>query len=231
MSVAPHDVLIQKIRSFTPRQPGSVGMGLDDFKDVPLTEDLLRAILDCLKSADKIDRRFGLFACEGVLTRRGLNALGPELRETLLGQLPASQGDEDPSNREQSIRLLIELRDLFPGYRDLMLRHLKASDSFVKLYALSVYETFLTKKDVPILLNLQWDEYYMEEGMGSPVHRYVVRNKALEVIEKLCGRHFRTNELFVTLDSGHMAYWRDWEPFLQWWQRRTKRWWMQRWRS
>ena len=106
---------------------------------------------------------------------------------------------------------MIRLRENFPGYRSMMLRCLKDPDPDVSTNALAAYETFLTEKDIPLLLEFQRDDYMSETSMNSPLI-YAIRNQALAIIEQLLwadisearecqGYRGRTHRLLVGLET------------------------------
>jgi hypothetical protein len=111
---------------------------------------------------------------------------------------------------------MIRLADNFSDYRSMMLRCLNDQNSTIRAEALAAYETFLTKKDIPLLLQFQDDKFMSETSMGGPLI-YPIRNQALVIIEKLCGHLFLKHEKVQVLEGGGNVSWYDWKPFLDWW--------------
>lgn len=123
-----------------------------------------------------------------------------------------------------AVPLFVALRNEFADYRERMLDCLKDPSPEVRFQALTVFQTFLSRKDISSLLHFQHDNYLAETEMGSPLV-YALRNQALAVIESLCGKEFRKTEKVVMLVSEErIAYCWDWQPFLNWWKKEGSKW-------
>jgi len=104
-----------------------------------------------------------------------------------------------------------------------MLEMLNDPEPTVRWEVLKAYQMFMKREDIPLLLDFQKDDYMSETEMGSPLI-YPIRNQALTVIEALCQRQFAKTEKVEMSEAGLMVYWWDWQPFLDWWNKRRSKW-------
>jgi hypothetical protein len=179
---------------------------------MPLTNDVVADIMECLRDRDVFELKIGLFFAEGVLDSRPPQ----QLLLLLVDKLPKWITHENDDVREAALPIFVRLGENFRDYRTMMLARLADSVPMVRSLALGAYRTFLTRKDIPLLLRFQHDEYMSETSMGSPLI-YPIRNQALAVIEALCGKTFTKHEEVRILEDNHTVYWWDWHPFLAWW--------------
>jgi hypothetical protein len=163
--------------------------------------------------------KWGLWFANGILDSNPPQ----EFLKWLIPNLPGLLTHENWDIRNGTLKVFIRLRDNFKDYRQLMLKMLKDTEPTVRWEALKEYRTYLTQEDIPALLDLQNDRYMTETEMGSPLV-YAIRNDALTIIETLCGKPFRKSEKVEPGDGGRMVYWWDWEPFLDWWEKRQSKW-------
>ena len=208
--------LLERVRPF---KGDSVGIGIEHIAKMPLSSEAVADIFECLRSENVSDLSWGLWFAQGVLDSNPPQ----ELLRFLVRQLPKWIAHHQEALREHALPLLIRLRENFPGYRSMMLRCLKDPDPDVRTNALAAYETFLTEKDIPLLLEFEQDDYMSETSMNSPLI-YAIRNQALAIIERLCGQKFPKHENVKAIEDGHTVYWWDWRPFLDWWEKQRRKW-------
>lgn len=213
---SPSDRLVKKVKFY---QSSPVGYSIEDIGKIPITTELVKDIFECLRSSDVSELKSGLWFAQGVLDSNPPK----ELLFFLVAELPKWMTSQDDNVRWRALSLLIRLRENFPNYRSLMIKCLQDVDPEVRIDALAAYSTFLTDKDIPILLEFQRDDYMSETSMNSPLV-YLIRNQALEIIEQLCGQKFPKHENVKLLEIGQSVYWWDWKPFLDWWDSRQSKW-------
>ena len=205
------DRLLRRVR---PYLTSPLGPSIEDVAEMPLTAEAVADISECLRSSDISELKWGLWFAEGVLDSNPPR----DLLCFLVAELPKWMKQENDDVRERALPLLIRLRDNFRDYRSLMLECLRDPSPDVRADALAAYATFLAAKDIPILMQFQQDDYMSETSMNSPLV-YVIRNQALEIIERLCGQELPRHENVKALEDGHTVHWWDWQPFLDWWAR------------
>jgi len=210
------DRLIQRTRPF---QGDAIGIALEDIAKIPVVADVVADIFECLRSPDVSELKWGLWFAQGVIDSNPPK----ELLRFLVAELPKWMRHQNDDVRERALSLLIRLRENFPNYRSMMLECLKDSASGVRAETLAAYPTFLTAKDIPALMEFQHDDYMSETSMNSPLV-YLIRNQALEIIERLCGQKFPKHENVKLLEDGHTVYWWDWKPILDWCNKRQSKW-------
>jgi len=128
---------------------------------------------------------------------------------------------DDDFVRSSAVPLFARLRDHFPNYRERMLTLLADCNSISRERVLYAADTFLKRDEVQPLLSFQNDTVISETvGMGGP-WRYILRDEALRLIEKMLGQSFRTQECTEAKDN-RVIFWWDWTPFLEWWAKRKR---------
>jgi hypothetical protein len=202
--------LLWRINQAAPNAPGIIS----GIARVPLTDEVIGEIKECLLSSEVSEVKWGISFASGILV------LNPprEFLQWLLPMVPKWLTHADWEIRERGLEIFIRLRDNYKNYRELMLNMIKDPDASVRGLALRQNRTFLTKEDIPVLLEFQNDDYMTETEMGSPLI-YALRNEALAAIEDLCGRQFRKSEKVKTVEGSLMVYWWDWQPVLEWWDK------------
>jgi hypothetical protein len=208
------DRLIERVRPF---KGDSSGIAIEHIAKMPLTPTVVADILECVRNNDITELGWGLWFAQGILDSQPPR----ELLKFIVAELPKWIRHEATSIREGALPLLIRLRENFPNYRAVMLECLKDTDPEVRIDALAAYSTFLTNKDIQALLDFQRDDYMSETSMNSPLV-FLIRNQALEIIERLCGQKLPKHENVKMLEDGHTVYWWDWKPFLDWWKKSQK---------
>jgi hypothetical protein len=138
-------------------------------------------------------------------------------------KIPVWLKHRDGVVRERALDIFMRLRDNYKIYKEVMVGMLRDVNPVVRWRALREYKTFLTREDIPVLLDFQSDRYMTESSMGSPMI-YAIRNDALEAIEDLCGKRFSKSEKVEPSEAEQLVYWWDWQPFLDWWNGQQRGW-------
>lgn len=200
-------------------QVDPVGISAADIARVPLTAEVIEDIEECLANPDVAELKWGLWFANGLLDSKPPQ----EFLTRLLSRVQDWLKHRDWDVRERALDIFVRLRTNNNSYREVMLEMLGDSEATVRWHALREYRTFLTEEDIPVLLNFQNDDYMTETEMGSPLV-YAIRNDALAAIETLCGKTFTKSEKVEPGEAGRMVYWWDWQPFLDWWNKRQSKW-------
>lgn len=197
----------------------SIGISANDIARIPLTNEMIGEVEECLSNSDVAELKWGLWFANGMLDSNPPE----EFLKRLLLRVPIWLKHEEWDVRNRALELFVRLRTNYKGYRETMLKMLQDPETAVRWEVLKAYRTFLTPKDIPLLLSFQNDEYMTETEMGSPLV-YAIRNDALAAIEDLCGRKFKKTEKVKPVEGTLMVYWWDWQPFLDWWGKRQSKW-------
>jgi hypothetical protein len=195
-------------------------VGVDDIATLECDQAVAEDILLCVYSTDVLEIVWGLWF---VLGLAGVGKLNDELANIVARQLPSiiGLGSADSSNagaRECALELGVALRNRLPKYRELMLESLSDPVVGIRHVALQNCTTFLEKNELEPLLIFKDDPYIMETSMSGPLV-YSLRDLALSKIESIVGKHFETSRRSQVLDDGAIVSWRDWAPFLRWWEK------------
>jgi hypothetical protein len=199
------------------------GVSLDAIGKIEVTNQVRVDILTCLYSIEPSDVWWGVWFCAGLIMVRKLD---DKLRQGLMKRLPVLLQCDEAHMRAESVHLLVALHSEFPDYRNWMLRALQDSSWTVRQNALLNCESFLRPKEIEPLLIFAKDPEAVEASMSGP-WVYVLRDEALVRIELRVGRKFEHRRLSEILENRKTVYWWDWTPFLNWWNARKKRRWLQ----
>jgi hypothetical protein len=202
------------------KDPSSCGISYEETANIQVDEQVRADILSCLYDVNPSEVRWGLWFCESLLMA---GKLDDHIENALIQQIPSLLKSEDPKLRGEVVRVVVKLRGQLPEYRDWMLQCLRDSYSSVRNHALLNSQTFLKPKEIEPLLAFEKDDYLTETSMGSPLV-YLLRNEALDRIEKSLGKTFQRQQLSEVVKGGETAYWRDWKPFLDWRNNHWGRW-------
>jgi hypothetical protein len=196
----------------------AVGPSIQDVGKIPVTSELIEDLVAALQSPRSADRNVALFFCEGLLDH---NMGDPEFVRAVVPPVETLIMSDDDFVRSSAVPVYARLRDYFPGYRERMLTLLADCNSLSRERVLYAAGTFLKRDEVQPLLSFQNDTVISETGgMGGP-WRYILRDEALRLIEKMLGQSFRTQECTEARDN-QVIFWWDWTPFLQWWAARKR---------
>jgi hypothetical protein len=117
--------------------------------------------------------------------------------------------------RASAIRSFVAFRHSFKDYAATMRGYLDSTDSMIRWEALAAVPTYLSATELDALLPFRHDLEMSETGgMGGPF-RYILRDFALEVAERVSGRQFSGGDCFERRE-GSTVSWRSWSPFIQW---------------
>ena len=86
----------------------------------------------------------------------------------------------------------------------------------VRTTALGLAGIYLKPIEYSHLVKFRSDRAFSEIGMGGPL-RYLVRDYALEVLERLTGCPKADGDCFEDTSEGRISY-RSWSPFLTWFE-------------
>jgi hypothetical protein len=206
----------QDLIRITKKEPDALGISLEAAGKIPLDDAARNSILKCLFDTDPDEIGWGLWFCQGLLAA---GRLDPIITDTLIQHL----ADLVESN-DYRIRKSTRLRNRVPQYNDWMRRFLRDPYHHVRCIALLNCKKFLPKGEVAPLLNFRTDPHYEEISMMGPLV-YSLRDEALRQIEQILGRTFDISRLSETIEGGDVVGWRDWSPFMNWWNSPWRRFW------
>lgn len=208
--------LIERVKRL---QQDPFGVSCEDIARLPLDDGMISDILECLSDPEDVpELKWGLWFTLGILKSNPPQSF----LKWLVPRIPTWLKHCDGGVREAALDIFVPLRKNYKNYEKLMIGLLRDPNPVVRGRALRESKTFLTRKDVPMLLHFQNDKYMTETKMGSPL-LYAIRNDALAAIETLCGKQFTKGEKVEPCETDDMVYWWDWQPFLDWWNERQNR--------
>ena len=191
------------------------GIGADDILRVPVSPELVRDLLDCLRSDDELDLIFGLFFAEHLRDRADFANLAEPSIPDLAAAIRSALTHPSSRVRPAAVDALVAFRTSYDDYATVMRDQLAADDSQTRRAALAAGPTYLAAQDLGVLLPFRNDSEVSETGgMGGPL-RYTTRDLALEVAERIAGREFPAGDCFERLD-GSLVSWRSWSAFTGW---------------
>lgn len=214
----------ERLFAHIPARRVGAGISEQDIARVQVVPELVGQIIDCLESDDQTDVGFGLWFAEKLQLRPEFVAMvEPELSR-LLPVIGDRISDESPQVRESAMGAFVAFRQYFPDYTTKMRELLRSSDPIVRSMALYAAPTFLSAKQLEVLLPFRDDPVFGETGgMGGPL-RYYYRDSALEIAERIAGLKFNCGDCFEQRDGVRIS-WRSWSAFTNWLESR-KGWWL-----
>jgi hypothetical protein len=99
-------------------------------------------------------------------------------------------------------------------YKELSTSLLKHADAQVRQVALRYSPVFLPPSEYNRLLDFQRDPYVSEIAMSGPC-RFILRDRALEILAGLTGFTVTKDDCFESSPEGPVYYY-SWSPFLNW---------------
>lgn len=198
------------------------GVALADISHIPLDDGLKEDILACLSNAEWAENVWGLFFCHGFIAGGRALELGTEIARMLIEETPKWIGHVEAKLRLQALPLFISYRSSIAGFENRMSALLTDQDSEIRALALQNADTFISSSDLEKLFPFQADACVMEDPTGNR-RVYILRNMALQAVERILDRRFVSGERSEIVD-GNLTFWRDWNPFLQWWAAPWRRW-------
>jgi hypothetical protein len=201
---------------------GTHGIADQDVARVQVVPELVEEILDCLRSDDKTDVVFGLYFAERLKPRPDFAAAVTLSLSTLTSMIRGLLTHSDRQVRADAVRAFVAFRKGYDDYATKMREFLRSPDPQTRREALRAAPTFLSSKQLDILLPFRDDPEFGETGgMGGP-QRYDIRDFALEIAEHIAGRKFDSGDCLERRDGTEIS-WRSWNEFTQWLEGK-KRW-------
>lgn len=198
----------------------AIGISVEATGKIEVAEQVKADILTCLYDTDHAEVGWGLWFCKCLLKAGKLDR---SVADAIVQRLPSLIKSDDQKIRAETVEVLVLVRDRVPEYRNWMLQCMRDKNPTVRWDALLNSQTFLKPKEIEPLLAFKDDDYLTETSMGSPLV-YILRNEALDRMEKSLGKTFERRQLSEVVEGGETALWWDWKPFLDWWEKRQNRW-------
>lgn len=174
---------------------------------------LFDEILASIQDGDPEKRRIGLLFAES-LVRPG--CAEPERIALLVEAAREIAGDPDDINSGEAAAVLCLLVEGGEDLRATMLQILRGPDPKGRMAALSRFDLYGRADDLDTLAAFEHDNHLREARPGSRVMCYVLRDMALEAIERATGHSFPPQKKNQVMADGRIATWRDWEPYHVW---------------
>ena len=201
------------------------GMVLENISKIALNDTIQENLLNCIQSTNQLDISDGLYFLMGLLQKSKLGSFGDDFIETLIERIPILiTVNQSVQVRTHALQFYVWLKDNYPDYRETMIEFLRSDDLTQKKCALNNYETFYKPEEIEPLLIFENDQYVAELSMCGPLE-YQLRNLALDKISKVLNKNFMINEIKEKhFDWGNVyVSWYDWSPFLEWYQKKSKK--------
>ena len=191
------------------------GIGANDILRIPASPDLVSDLLDCLRSDDELDLIFALMFAEHLRTRPDFCRLAEPSLPVLAAGIRSALAHSIPRVRASAIRAFVAYRSCFGDYSTVIRSFLSDTDSQIRSEALVAAPTFLATSELAVLLPFRDDPEASETGgMGGPL-RYLTRDLALSIAERIAGQQFSAGDCFERVDGSSVS-WRSWSTFTQW---------------
>lgn len=193
---------------------GTLGIAIQDVTRVKVDEGLLQDLLDCLRSGDDSDIIFGLYFAEVLRPDPDFSTLGEPALSAIASLICASVTHSNPQVRGDAVRAFVAFHSNFDDYATIMREFLNSIDSQVRREALRAAPTFVSAKELHLLLPFRnYPEFGETGGMGGPL-RYNLRDFALEIAEHISGQRFDNGDCFEHQGTNKI-FWRSWSTFTQ----------------
>jgi hypothetical protein len=205
-----------------PSSVGSYGVAAQDIARIQVVRELIQEVIDCLRSDDETDITFGLYFAEHLRPRSDFIALAEASLPMMASLIRTSVIHPSPQVRGHAVRAFVAFRECYEDYSVVMRGLLGSSDAQLRRAALIAAPSFLSSKELEILLPFRDDPEFGETGgMGGPL-RYDLRDLALEIAERIAGRKFDNGDCLERRENTEI-FWRSWSAFTQWLEGK-KRW-------
>ena len=191
-----------------------VGLGQEAIGLLEMDQAVVSDLAECLLSIDTDEILWGLIFSAGLANA---GKIPSALLPSVISCIRSALASEHNRLREEAMRPMVILRDYFPDYRTLMLKAMTDSYWGVRNVALGSCRTFLGSREIEPLLSFANDPYAIEESMRGHL-TYIFLDRALELIEEMLGRGFRSGRISEMTEAGPVS-WRDWKPFLDWYRK------------
>jgi hypothetical protein len=216
-----HDVNREKVekrqRLFVriPPRRGRLGISPQDIARISVDPALVGELQECLRSDDDVDVTFGLYFIEHLRPRPDFCLVAEPAFEDFASLIRDCLSHPHPRVRADAIGAFVAFRDCYDGYEAVMRALLRSPDSEARCAALRAAPTFVSPRELDVLLPLRNDPLFGEtEGMGGP-RRYLLRDYALKVAEHIAGRKFDNGDNLEQRE-GLTLSWRSWAAFVRW---------------
>jgi hypothetical protein len=207
-----------------PAPRSKLGVSTNDIERIVAVPELTQEVEDCLRSEDESDLIFGLYFAERLRLRADFCSIASSKLPEIAGLVRLKLGHASERVRAGATRAFVAFRSHYPDYIAAMGQLLQSQDVTIRHEALAAAPTFISKQELDSLLPFQHDTLAGETGgMGGP-RRYVVRDLALEIAERIAGRTFENGDCFELRD-GSKVWWRSWGRFTQWLESRSGGFW------
>lgn len=198
-----------------PPRACNYGITADDIFRIPVSPELVAALLDCLNSDDELDLIFGLMFAEHLRTKSDFCSIAEPSLPAITATIRSALAHASPRVRAHAIRAFVAFRTSFDDYAAVMRDQLAGADQQPRGEALAAAPTYLAAEDLPALLPFRDDSEVSETlCMGGPL-RYTTRDLALEIAERIAGRQFAADDCFERVDGSRVS-WRNWSAFTRW---------------
>jgi hypothetical protein len=192
-----------------------VGICDDDIARIPVTPDFIAELLECLKSSEPLDLTMGFFIARAGLGNPEFSKVAGRDLSRIAELARRAFAHLDRRVRSSALATVVAYRTLYDDYANLMLGQLASEDASCRRIAVGAAPTYLTARDLTLLVPFHNDPEYGETGgMGGPL-RYTIRDLALEVAEQIAGRSFPAGECSERVNETTVS-WRSWASFLRW---------------
>ena len=213
-------VKYERLIARIPAPRSKLGVSTQDIERVTAVPELSQEVKDCLRSEDESDLIFGLYFAGRLRLRADFCSMASSSLPEIAGLVRSRLEHASERVRAGAIRAFVAFRSHYADYAAAMEGLLQAQDATIRHEALAAAPTFISEDDLHFLLPFQHDTLAGETGgMGGP-RRYVVRDLALEMAERITGRTFENGDCFELRD-GSKVWWRSWSRLNQWWEARS----------
>jgi hypothetical protein len=199
----------------------TIGISTGDVVAQEYTQAELRQLVEGLRlHPPSGDATFRLWS---FIYERQEGRIPEELRRDAADHLASYLDDcEDPLDNE-AVQIFAVWGRHRSDYRSVCEPLLGHPAAHIRSTALSFAPCYIPRRSLDVLFNFRRDPFVCETGgMGGPL-RYVLRDQALAILEKLteCPKVL-AGDCFEDTDNGRASY-RTWVPFLNWYEKNKKR--------
>jgi HEAT repeat protein len=200
------------------------GISANDIDRILVLPELPRELVECLRSQDEGDLIFGLYFSERLGLRADFCSIASSSLPEIAALVRSALDHSSERVRAGAVRALVTFRSNYSDYVTIMRELLTSPEASTREEALAAASTFLSQRDLHLLLPFQHDTLASETGgMGGPL-RYAGRDHALEVAERIAGKSFANGDCFERRDGAKVS-WRSWSRFVQWLETRGRGFW------
>jgi hypothetical protein len=211
--------LRERLFARLPSRKKSYGISPEDIAGTTIDSTIASDILDCIRSDDALDVGFGLYFATCLHARSDFRGIAESSFADMAELIQDRLSHADRQVRADAVTAFVAFRHEYDGYAAVMRAFLRDPDSEIRRRALSAASTFLSPKQLDVLLPFENDPSVAETGgMGGPP-RYWMRDYALEIAEKIAGHKFGLGDLRDDRGAGTIS-WRSWGPFIRWLEQR-----------